>query len=88
MSKITHADGTVKQAPRLEAGEQSSLCDWLPADTDLACIMEQYGYWRNVYRAAESYGPSMIAMLMDSGALEAEQDPLEALKKLLKTSGF
>lgn len=89
MSAITLPDGTVKSAPKLEAMEQVSLCEWLPADEqDIQNEMERYGHWRNVHRAAESYGPNMIAMLIDSGALEPEQDPLEALKNLLRGAGF
>jgi len=87
MKSITFSDGSVKSPPKLDVMGQSSLCEWLPSD-ELSGEVERYGHWRNVYRAAESYGPPMIAMLMEAGTLQSEQDPLEVLRDLLKITGF
>lgn len=89
MTSISLPSGEVKTAPRLEPMEQVTLCEWLPADEqNIENILERQAYWRNVERAAKSYGPNLIAMLMDAGALQPEQDPIEALKDLLRIAGF
>lgn len=88
MDIVTFPNGDVKQAPNLEMMEQQALCEWLPPTEELQGQMEEYAHWRNIQRAAASYGPHLIAMLMDSGALEPEQDPREALKDLLRNAGF
>jgi len=89
MTKITFPNGSVKGPPKLDIGELAALLEWLPADEKgLDGDIERFAHQRNVYRAAESYGPSMVSMLMDSGALQPEQDPLEVLQQLLKDTGF
>lgn len=89
MTKITLSNGSVQGPPKLDTVQQTSLQEWLPADeNELNNDMERFAHWRNVYRAAEAYGPSMISLLMDLGAMSPEQDPLEALRKVLKESGF
>ena len=89
MKKITFPDGSIKSPSKLETLEQLELYDWLPADEmGLDNDMERYAYHRNVYRAAEAYGPIMIAMLMDAGVLQSEEDPTDALKWLLKVAGL
>ena len=90
MTKITFPNGSVKGPPKLDAVQQAALIEWLPANDPqgLEGDMERFAHWRNVYRAAESYGPSMVSLMMDLGAMSPEQDPVEALRKLLKESGF
>ena len=63
--------------------------EWLPSKEKLTIdkVMETVAYWRNVERAAESFGPVLIAMLSASGALEPEQDPEQALRNVLKAAG-
>lgn len=89
MTKITFSNGSVKGPPKLDEVQTAALLGWLPADKKgLNSDMERYGHYRNVYRAAEAYGPSLISLLMDSGALAPEQDPLDVLQVLLKETGF
>ena len=89
MAKITFPDGSVRGPAKLDIVQLTSLLEWLPAnEKGLDGDIERYAHQRNVYRAAEAFGPSMVSMLMDSGAMEPEQDPLEVLRKLLKQSGF
>lgn len=90
MTKITYPNGSVRGPERLDIVQLASLLSWLPTEDDkgLDGDIERFAHQRNVYRAAEAFGPAIIAMLMDSGALEPEQDPLEAVRKLLKQAGF
>jgi hypothetical protein len=89
MTKITFPNGSVRGPEKLDIGQLAALLTWLPSDEmGLDSDIERYAHQRNVYRAAEAFGPSIISMLMDSGALEPEQDPLEVIRKLLKGAGF
>lgn len=89
MTKIISPNGSVKGPPKLDEVQIAALLEWLPADKKgLNSDIERYAHHRNVYRAAEAYGPSLISLLIDSGALAPEQDPLEVLQVLLKETGF
>lgn len=89
MAKVTFPDGSVKGPAKLDIVQIAALLEWLPADEKgLDSEIERYAHQRNVYRAAESFGPSMVSLLMESGALEAEDDPVECLRQLLKEAGF
>lgn len=90
--KYINADqGEEITAPRtLTELERGALKDWLPPTCkfDEKHIMEASAYWRNVYRISSAYGPHLISMLAQSGAIEAEQDPEQALRNVLKMAGF
>ena len=89
MAKITFPDGSVRGPAKLDIVQIAALLEWLPADEKgLDGDIERFAHQRNVYRAAESFGPSIVSMLMESGALSPEQDPLEVLRTLLKETGF
>jgi hypothetical protein len=80
--------GEVTSPRELELPERYALEAWMPPDGSKMNILQQAAYWRNVYRIAESYGPNLIAMLAQAGALEPEQDPEQALRNVLKAAGF
>ena len=89
MSKVSLPNGDVPRPPALEAEEREALKEWLPPDQPLDMnILESTAYWRNVYRAAEPYGPRLIAMMIEAAALAPEEDPVEALRDLLKGAGY
>jgi hypothetical protein len=82
--------GAVSAPRKLTLPERYALEAWLPPKTpfDEKHIMEACAYWRNVYRIAGALGPHLIAMLSEAGALEAEQDPEQAMRNVLKLAGF
>lgn len=89
MTKITFPDGGVRGPAKLDMVQLSALLEWLPADErGLDSDLERYAHQRNVHRAAEAFGPSIVSLLMESGALEAENDPVECVRQLLKGAGF
>ena len=67
------------------------LIRWLPPEEsarkeyldDPMEKMMMAGYVRNILRHAESWGPALICALIESGYLEKEGDPLEALTMLM-----
>ena len=86
---ITDAESGAVTSPReLELPERYALEAWLPSDGTKMNLLEAAAYLRNIYRCAESYGPLLIAMLSQAGALEPEQDPEQALRNVLKLAGF
>ena len=89
MNKVSLPTGEVLPPMALEPGERESLREWLPPDQPLDMnILESTAYWRNVYRAAEPYGPRLIAMMIESAALAPEEDPIEAMRDLLRVAGY
>lgn len=78
-------------APRpLELPEKFALEAWMPSREKFTerQTIEISAYNRNVLRISQAYGPLLIAMLSNSGALEPEQDPEQALRNVLKAAGF
>lgn len=88
---INAEQGAEIPAPRtLTELERGALKDWLPPTCRFEenQIMEASAYWRNVYRISSAYGPHLISILAQAGAIEAEQDPEQALRNVLKLAGF
>ena len=80
----------VEMNPTTTAEDVPALAKWLPvAEEPGRNLITDAAYWRNVQRAASAYGPKMVALLINAGAIEPEQDPMEALAGLLslKKSG-
>ena len=89
MNKISLPTGEVPRSRALEPRECESLREWLPPDNILDMnTLETEAYWRNIHRAAEPYGPRLIAMMIESAALAPEEDPIEAMQDLLRGAGY
>jgi hypothetical protein len=88
MTKISLPNGDVPRPLALEEEEREALKEWLPTDGRDMNILESTAYWRNVYRAAEPYGPRLIALMIEAAVLEPEQDPLEAMVDLIKRARY
>lgn len=88
---ICNDDTDEVSGPRkLTLPEQYALGAWLPPESDFnrENSLEAMAYWRNVSRISSAFGPHLIAILSEAGALEPEQDPEQALRNVLKAAGY
>jgi hypothetical protein len=79
---------TIKAVHGPTSDQLEELKQWLPPEFETMNAIELAAYERNVLRIAQSYGSALIALMVEAGALEPEQDPLEALRKLLRGGGY
>lgn len=87
---ITKTKGYVVAPEKPDIFEREALKEWMPptAPFESHQMLEMAAWWRNVMKISEAYGPRLIAILSDAGALEPEQDPVQAIKILLKAAGY
>jgi hypothetical protein len=72
--------------PQPPNDDPSDLHRWLPPEEELdgpTAMFAAAGYARNLLRHAEAWGPHLISAMVRHGVLEAEEDPLEALERLI-----
>jgi hypothetical protein len=74
----------------LSEQEFKALCKWAQVDLSKSLGADDNpnpfnvaGSIRNVLRRAESFGPSLVALLASRGFLELDRDPVEALENIL-----
>ncbi len=75
----------------LSGKESKALCEWAGVDLSQCCNDDGSpnpllvaGSIRNVIRAAEEWGPKLVAMLAVHGLIDPENTPEEALEKLIE----
>jgi hypothetical protein len=72
----------------LSGKESKALCEWAGVDLSQSCNDDGSpnqllvaGSIRNVIRAAENWGPKLVAMLVVRGLIEPGETPAEALER-------
>jgi hypothetical protein len=71
----------------LSSKESRALYKWAGVDLSQSCNDDQLllaGSIRNVIRAAEEWGPKLVAILAANGLIDSESTPEDALIKLIE----
>lgn len=71
--------------------ESKALCEWAGVDLSSQCCIDDElpnpllvaGSIRNVIRAAEEWGPKLVAILAVHGLIESDETPADALDRLI-----